>query len=180
MAEIEIAQYLENFDEWIEAKPQYKKRLALFQSISAESPRGMVLVVAAELDRLLGEAIGLRLVRGKGLDELNDDSKGPLSTFSARINLAHALNIIEEQERRDLHLIRKVRNDFAHSVEASFETPSIASRLRELSGAEKGDSPEEVLERSALFLSMQLEACMEGLQGSALPTVARVYGPPAD
>lgn len=41
---------------------------------------------------------------------------GPLSSFSAKIDLAYALDLIPESLRRDLHVIREIRNEFAHST----------------------------------------------------------------
>lgn len=40
----------------------------------------------------------------------------PLSTFSARINLAYCLNIIPHTVFSDLNSIRRIRNSFAHQV----------------------------------------------------------------
>ena len=42
--------------------------------------------------------------------------EGPLQSFGARIKLGQALGLYGEVTRRNLDLIRKVRNDFAHSV----------------------------------------------------------------
>ena len=57
----------------------------------------------------------------------------PISSFSARIDLSYLLGLISPSVRRDLHLVRKIRNDFAHMHHpATFELPAIASRCREL------------------------------------------------
>lgn len=61
------------------------------------------------------------------------DNNGPLTTFSSRIELSYLLGLIGEQTRRDLNLIRKIRNEFAHtSNPISFETESIRNRCLEL------------------------------------------------
>ncbi len=39
---------------------------------------------------------------------------GPLASFSAKIAIAFALKLIDEQTEKDLTLIRKIRNEFAH------------------------------------------------------------------
>ena len=180
MAKIEIDEYLERFDDWINANPAYRERLELFKHMNAKSPRGMVLVPAAELDRLLFQALQGLLADGKGLEELIKDNDGPLSTFSARINLAHALRIINDEELRDLHLIRKIRNDFAHHIDVSFETPAIVSRVRELSSSLPSAPVDENLEKIALFLTMQIDAAIQGIKSIALPDIGRVYGPDMD
>jgi hypothetical protein len=55
---------------------------------------------------------------------------GPLATFSSRINLAFALQWIDEDTAHDLDVIRDIRNDFAHPLdhELSFATQSISAR----------------------------------------------------
>ena len=62
------------------------------------------------------------------------DGTGALATFSAKIDIAYAFGLIGTQERADLHIIRKIRNDFAHAVqyELSFLTEAIANRVRSL------------------------------------------------
>lgn len=61
---------------------------------------------------------------------------GPLSSFSARIQVAFALGIITDRNRIELDLVRKIRNDFAHSLERiDFSEPSIVGRLQVLAGA---------------------------------------------
>jgi hypothetical protein len=47
--------------------------------------------------------------------------------------MAYALGLIGPNARRELHLIRKVRNEFGHEPKPiSFDHPPIASRCREL------------------------------------------------
>jgi hypothetical protein len=41
---------------------------------------------------------------------------GPLSAFGAKIILAHALGVIDDEDREDLDTLRYIRNAFAHSV----------------------------------------------------------------
>jgi len=55
---------------------------------------------------------------------------GPLATFSSRINLAFALQWLDEDTFHDLDVIRDIRNDFAHHLdhELSFATQSISDR----------------------------------------------------
>ncbi|UTR09432.1 hypothetical protein MM300_16230 [Evansella sp. LMS18] len=43
---------------------------------------------------------------------------GPLSTFSSRISIAYLLELINKEQYDDLNLIRKIRNDFAHQLNA--------------------------------------------------------------
>lgn len=71
-------------------------------------------------------------------DELFDDP-APLSSFSGKIRVAYAMGIIPKEVHADLHLIRKMRNAFAHSVpldkdefNPSFQETHIVGRCHSL------------------------------------------------
>ena len=58
---------------------------------------------------------------------LFDPSNGPLSSLSSKIELSFALGLFNEERRGSLHLIRDVRNAFAHTMDPiSFEDPHIS------------------------------------------------------
>lgn len=100
--------------------------------LTSETDRGCALMGAAYLDMQLGVLLKAYFVDDdKLIKHLLSDS-GVLGTFSLRIDLAYALGLIAKSVERDLHLLRKIRNDFAHiSSKISFNTESIASRCRE-------------------------------------------------
>jgi len=103
------------------------------RALGAETDRGAGLYAAAFLDARL-EALFRRFFvqREKVADDLLTGTGG-LSTFSARIDLAMLLGLASHSTWRDLHLIRKIRNDFAHSPETiGFSHDPVASRCREL------------------------------------------------
>ena len=63
------------------------------------------------------------------------DHSGPLGTFSSKNTMAYAIGAYGPEYYRDIDLIRKIRNDFAHSLNAlSFDTPAIKSRVGAMSG----------------------------------------------
>jgi hypothetical protein len=52
----------------------------------------------------------------------------PLGTFSARINSAYAMGLIQSDEFHDLNVIRKIRNEFGHSwKDVDFDTQKISA-----------------------------------------------------
>jgi hypothetical protein len=53
-----------------------------------------------------------------------------LGTLSNRISAAYFLGLITKDEYHDLTLMRRIRNDFAHEVETTFDTPSVVDRCR--------------------------------------------------
>lgn len=95
-----------------------------------ETPRASVIVGAAFLDARLHELLSNFLIEDKRAvqDLLGSDKKAdrPLSAFSARINAAYCLGLISQIERDDLHLIRRIRNRFAHRLhDLSFDDDEI-------------------------------------------------------
>ena len=99
-----------------------------------ESPRAGVILSAAMLDLALETLLKTRLVPvGSSNDELLDGAHTPLSDFSARIDLAHRIGLISAKFCRDLHLIRRIRNEFAHNITGcSFHDSNVRNRVMEL------------------------------------------------
>ncbi len=59
--------------------------------------------------------------------------KGVIGSFFEKIWMAYFLKIIGPETRRDLDLIRSIRNEAAHDMNPiSFETEAVANRCREL------------------------------------------------
>jgi DNA-binding MltR family transcriptional regulator len=102
-------------------------------SLNPESDRGCALMAAAFLDAELDTLLRKYVVpNSRVADDLFGQSR-PISTFSSRIDLAYLLGLIDPATHRDLHLIRKIRNDFGHvHAPLSFEDKAIAARCREL------------------------------------------------
>jgi DNA-binding MltR family transcriptional regulator len=117
----------------VEIPESAKRHWRIMDELEAQTDRGMAIIGAAYLEERLTEAIRSRFVsENEQADELLS-YKGPLGTFGAKIDAAYAFGLIGEVTRRDLHLIRYIRNDFAHTVEpVSFNTDSIANRCREI------------------------------------------------
>lgn len=82
-----------------------------------ENDRAIVIVGAANVDDLLKSLIEHSLLPplNKKQDELLSDNS-PISSFSSRINLCYRLGLIDKQLCQLLHILKKLRNDFAHKV----------------------------------------------------------------
>jgi DNA-binding MltR family transcriptional regulator len=107
-----------------------------------ESDRGSILVLGAWLDELLGELLRRQLGHHQAtVDKLFDGYTSPLGTFSARINMAHALGCIAEDEWKALDKIRELRNaaaHFEHSKKArgfilGFTDESVTAQVKSIS-----------------------------------------------
>lgn len=97
------------------------------------SDRAAAVVGAAMLDAQLKILFEARIAQKADRSQLFDGTNAPLHSLSGKADLALALGMISEREHRNLTLIRRIRNAFAHKIgELSFATPGISSRCDEL------------------------------------------------
>jgi len=115
-------------DEWLEA---------VRREFETESDRAAAIVVAAMLDEALGLLLQKKLVSPVSRENsILDGSEAPLQSFSARINASFQLGLISRFMARDLHLIRKIRNEFAHEpLGRTFDSETIKARVTALEEA---------------------------------------------
>lgn len=99
-----------------------------------ESERASVIIAAAMIDDAIGERLKLFLTPcATSQDSLFDGSNALLGTFSARIEFAYRLGLITARLSRDINIIRKIRNDFAHKLTGcDYSDEKVKSRIREL------------------------------------------------
>lgn len=99
-----------------------------------ETDRAAVILSTAMLEQSLETLLKSRLVPlPDGDDKLFDGPYAPLASFSAKIDMAYRMGLISVNLCRDLHLIRKIRNDFAHDVSnCSFEDVKTKERIIQL------------------------------------------------
>jgi DNA-binding MltR family transcriptional regulator len=107
----------------------------LEEEFKLDSDRGAAIVGASYLDEILRVIIiGYLVDDTKKNDKELFSGNGPLSSFSARINLCYRFGLISESERKILHGVRGIRNEFAHKLSgASFEDDNIRQRCLNLS-----------------------------------------------
>lgn len=107
--------------------------ITFVNEFKGESDRAAVILGAAKLDTLLAQIIERFLLPSTGsIDELLDGDS-PLSTFSSRINASYRLGLISSDFAKVLHLVRRIRNSFAHEVVGvSLQSGAHADRLKSL------------------------------------------------
>jgi DNA-binding MltR family transcriptional regulator len=67
------------------------------------------------------------------------DERGPLGTFHRKIELAYVLKVIDKPTRKNLDIIRAIRNTFAHSKRPiTFENPLIVAELEKVQQTPSG------------------------------------------
>jgi Mannitol repressor len=120
--------------------------LVFRHALTKESDRGCALFATAYLDKTLSDLLFLSVVYGGSRKMEKDlfDLNSPLGTFSARITMAYYMGKISKAVRRDLDLLRAIRNKFAHHPKiVTFDDDAVANQCKELkfSFREKSDKP---------------------------------------
>jgi hypothetical protein len=103
---------------------------AFLKEFQRETDRAAAVLAVAYLDSRLETLLRTKFVAGPKFVEDLLTRQGGLSSFSARISIAYAVGLISMRSAKDLHLVRQIRNDFAHQLHGlSFKTHGIASRV---------------------------------------------------
>ena len=92
---------------------------AFLSHLLMQGDRAAVVLGAARLDVAPEAALRSLMSHhpdGQDKDNLFDPDR-PLGTLSAKIALAHRLDVIDQDVEHALQIIRKIRNEFAHSIE---------------------------------------------------------------
>lgn len=111
----------------------FERSDALQREFDGASDRAAAIVAGAFLDEVLQELLQEFFVEHVSSDKKIFQGTGPLATFSAKIDLAYRLGLVSEREFRALHIIRDIRNEFAHQLDdISFTTQSVAARCRNI------------------------------------------------
>lgn len=72
--------------------------------------------------------------KDKQVDKLFEPSiGGPLVSLTHKARLAYALGLIDKTLLNDLEIIHKIRNEFAHSLEADFAGAKLLEHVKKLS-----------------------------------------------
>jgi mannitol operon repressor len=119
-------------DELKKRHPHLANFWPYLELLNDESDRGKVLISTGFLEEQLKQILLSFALECPQATDLVDGGNAPLGTFSSRIAACFVLGLITENEHRDLQLIRRIRNDFAHNIHTSFETPSVVSRCSQL------------------------------------------------
>jgi DNA-binding MltR family transcriptional regulator len=111
----------------------------LLNEFKGESDRACVILAASLLDNALLALLQSKLAPCAGSnDALFDGANAPLSTFSSRIDASYRLGLISARFCRDLHLVRRIRNEFAHNVTGcSFDESAIRDRVQALANSSR-------------------------------------------
>jgi len=114
-------------------EPEVQALGDILAEFAKESDRGAALIAASFVDERLREILHAFSTEVPQREELLVGPNAPLGTFSARATAAYALGLIEENEFREITIIRKIRNEFGHQWRGmTFESGKIASLADQL------------------------------------------------
>jgi|GEM_PF-1988259 len=116
----------------IPSEAQVLEIAAAMSEFRKETDRGCIIVSAAILEVWLERVLAGAMKGGKG-SELFDGPNAPFGSFSSKTLVAHQLGLISDRTRSRLDIIRRMRNEAAHSHRpTAFGDQSVISRVREL------------------------------------------------
>jgi DNA-binding MltR family transcriptional regulator len=122
---------------------------AFISTFQNESDRGAVLVATALLDDVLEGLLRCRMSQEPHIKKRCVDPlfmpEAALGTFAAKIKIARAFEILGDWMYEDLEIIRKVRNEFAHShLRVDFSEARIVKLSRSLKAIEHAPAMFEI------------------------------------
>jgi mannitol operon repressor len=106
--------------------------LGFLPELNKESDRGQVLISCSYLDELLRQTLLAFFIEDDNSNRLVEGFNAALGTFSTRLSAAFALGLISEREFKECNTLRRIRNRFAHHVQASFDMQEIRDLCQNL------------------------------------------------
>lgn len=88
----------------------------LLEEIEEQSDRGAAIVAVAWVEESITAALESFLHHEPNSWKRLFAGSGPLANLSSKIDLCRLLGLITDTIRSDLHIIRDVRNEFAHQI----------------------------------------------------------------
>jgi DNA-binding MltR family transcriptional regulator len=106
-------EYVAQAEKSLDEKLTEPERAAFYDH---SSERAMAIVLGQIVENRLTDYMRLLMRREKALaDELFNPS-GPLGPFGTKIRVAYMMRILSEQSYRDLIIVNRIRNKFAHDL----------------------------------------------------------------
>jgi DNA-binding MltR family transcriptional regulator len=115
------------------SEPEIDQLAALLNEFNRENDRGAALVAAAFIDQRLLEILNAFCADISEAKRLLEGNNAPLSTFANRTLAAYCLGLIQENEFKEINIIRKIRNEFGHHWNRlDFQNKEISKMCSEL------------------------------------------------
>lgn len=154
----------------------------LINELNEQTDRGVAIVGATWVEEAISESLASVLPSKAKSWERLFKVDGPLSSFSAKIDLLHLLGLTSELIRTDMHRLREIRNLFAHNIthknsnlRLSFDIPDIRDKCLALKciAHEEITDPRIAFIRSCAMLNADMEM-VRHFGGSLLNDVGKI------
>jgi DNA-binding MltR family transcriptional regulator len=143
-----------------------RRQTALVEELTGQTDRGVAIVGTAWVEEAIGEALHNLLDKDQKSWLRLFGASGPLSTLSAKIDLARLLGLMTGTIKSDLHILRDIRNEFAHQiahktthVKLAFSSAHIKDKCLALRcvAHEKHTNPREAFIRACAILNADFQ-----------------------
>lgn len=102
--------------------------------IGGQDDRAMVLSLATFIEDTLGRLLLAYFRNCKATRDLVDGFSAPLGTLGSRIKAVYSFGLVTQEQYKDMELLRKIQNEFAHDWEGvTLERNDIKAMAGELS-----------------------------------------------
>ena len=116
----------------------FSKLIDNLDQMFALSQAAMAIYVSQLVENILAEKLASKLaISSNNFKHRIFEGYGPLSTFTAKIDMARALEIVDEETYNTLRILKSIRNEVAHPDTESlpnFDGPAIVKECRKLPG----------------------------------------------
>lgn len=118
--------------------PQHKNLDEIMRDLAHGSDRAVAIIGGSLVDVALTEALERHWHSEPELTERLFSPGGPLGVFSTKIDLGFLTGLYGRDAQRELHIIRGIRNDFAHKLTTvDFKNQSVMDRVKNLKFGER-------------------------------------------
>lgn len=129
--------------------------------VRGQDDHSMVLSLATFIEDTLGRLLLAYFRDCKATRELISGFNAPIGTLSSRIKAVYAFGLATEDQFKDMEILRKVRNRYAHNWEGvSLEQNDIRAMIGQLSGYTFDQKPIEGGDREKLWSTLS-NVCVE-------------------
>jgi hypothetical protein len=137
-----------------------------FADVIRDTHSDTAIRVASIVGDTLAVAIKTKLLaEGKPHNERMFGEDGEYGTLEKRIDGAHELGLIDEVARNDAHLMRRVRNRFAHHNDTlHFDSGRVVSLIKRMSTYEAAEHNQDAFLQSAGNVSEQVGKAINALR----------------
>jgi len=129
--------------------------------VHGQDDHAMVLSVATFIEDTLGRLLLAYFRNCKATRELIEGFNAPLGSLGTRIKAVYAFGLANDAQFKDMEILRRIRNRFAHNWEGvSLQDNDIKAMIGQLSGYTFDQKPIEGAERERLLATLTA-VCVE-------------------